>query len=225
MPSADLRLRLAFLMLVCSVGVGCATAEEAEETVRPGFCDPTDTALNDGHGPEVDQFYSEEKGPLSEEDCRELAGLLDEAEAFASQFPTVADVEQAGWKQYAVFTPGQGVHYIAPGDLEGPFNPERPRYLLYDGSEASSRLAGMMFLEERDAPPAGFPGDNDHWHNHAQLCFAVDRNFVLAEHVTAERCEKIGGELVDSRRRWMVHVWLPVYDGWEPDRPAVPAAS
>ena len=72
-----------------------------------------------------------------------------------------------------------------------------------------------MFLEERDGPPAGFPGDNDHWHNHPQLCFAKDPRFVLAEHVTAERCAEMGGELIDSRRLWMVHVWLPVYDGHE----------
>ena len=33
----------------------------------------------------------------------------------------------------------------------------------------------MMFLVESGVkPPAGFPGANDHWHNHDKLCIDAD---------------------------------------------------
>ena len=202
--------------LISLVGVG-GVPGHAEEISRPGFCDPTDTAVNDGHGRDFDRVYTREKIPLSSGECRELATLLDDAEAFAARFPTVADATAAGWTPIAAYVPGQGIHFEAPWPGGGPFDPRRPRFLLYDGTEPDSRLAGMMFLQRGELPPAGFPGDNDHWHNHPSLCFNRPRTFVLGEHLSVDECAAQGGVTVDSSDLWMVHVWLPVYAGWEAD--------
>jgi len=204
----------AALLLSVSVFAG-ACAGPAAEASRGDLCSPTDTAVNDGHGGPFHELYPREKGSLDSSDCSELLSLLREAESFAGQFPTVAEVTAAGWVERAVYIEGQGVHFEAPGGTQGPFDPRRPRFLLYDGSELESRLAGMMFLETGDVPPAGFPGGNDHWHNHPHLCYSQARDFVLGEHLGEAQCAAAGGVVVDASRLWMVHVWLPEYGGHE----------
>ncbi len=206
-------LLLVILCLGLSLG---AVATRAAEFERPSFCDPTDRALNDGHGGAFMDTYRETKSSLSDSECRELADQLREAEAFARRFPTVAEARAAGWVQIADYVDGQGVHFESPR-YGGGFDPRRPRYLLYDGTEPDARLSGMMFLERGERPPAGFPGGNDHWHNHPTLCFNAARSFVLGEHMSASECSELGGVMVESSDLWMVHVWLPVYEGWEAD--------
>ena len=203
-------------MLFGALLVGLGGEVAAADGARPTFCDPTDTAINDGHGSAFAAMYPAKKAPLDGEECRELTGLLAAAEAFASRFPTVDDARVAGWTQIADYIHGQGVHFEAPWFREGSFDPRRPGYLLYDGAEADSRLSGMMFLERGEGPPSGFPGDNDHWHNHPMLCFNQARTFVLGEHISDAECSDRGGVMVDSSDLWMVHVWLPVYEDWEP---------
>ena len=34
----------------------------------------------------------------------------------------------------------------------------------------------MFLVESGVKPPAGFPGANDHWHNHDKLCIDADAN-------------------------------------------------
>ena len=44
---------------------------------------------------------------------------------------------------------------------------------MYNGTANTANLVGMMFLVDTGSPttpPAGFPGANDHWHNHGPLC-------------------------------------------------------
>ncbi len=192
-------------------------------TPRPFLCDPTDTAVNDGHGHGGDHdltfmtVYTEPKGPLSAADCRLLHQQVTEALAFVSPLATVADAEAAGWIEAAVFSPGQGVHYADPARLTGPFDPTRPNWLMYDGNHPTSALTGMMFLVTSGAlPPAGFDGANDHWHRHGELCTTTKDGhlYIAAEHATDAECAALGGVNVNFDTQWMVHVWLPRYDGW-----------
>lgn len=194
-------------------------------TARPIICDPTDTAVNDGHGhggahdPLFMAAYPNAKGPLSADDCRTLESQTNAALAFVSGLSTVAEAEAAGWVEAAVWSPGQGIHYVDPSRVTGPFDPEKPNWLMYDGNEPTSRLTGMMFLvASGQQPPAGFDGDNDHWHRHGTLCTTTmdGHLYIASEHATDEECAALGGVNVSYDSQWMVHIWLPVYDGWVP---------
>ncbi|MGK2947300.1 MAG: hypothetical protein ACSLFP_01885 [Acidimicrobiales bacterium] len=190
-------------------------------TARPITCDPTDTEINDGHHGDTTfmSVYTEPKGALSADDCRALDEQTTAAREFVAQFPTVADAEAAGWVEVAVWSPGQGVHYADLSRLTGPFDPERPNWLMYDGNMPMSRLTGMMYLvDSGPLPPAGFQGDNDHWHRHGELCTTVKDGhfFIASEHATDEECAALGGTNITYDTQWMLHVWMPFYDGWIP---------
>lgn len=186
-------------------------------TPRPTLCDPTDRAVNDGHTASFFANYSQTKGPLSQVDCQVVTALLNASADYVAQFPTVADAKAAGWIQATVWTPGQGIHFVDPTRMYGPFDPQRPNWLQYNGTAPSARLAGMMFLVESGVkPPAGFPGANDHWHNHDKLCIDEGASpFVVGEGVSDSYCAALGGVNTDVSGQWMVHAWLPAYAGWD----------
>ena len=212
------RLRPFLLMLAAALVVGaCYPLDYMPGTPRPTWCDPTDTAVNDGHTTSFYAFYTTPKAPLSQTDCQAVVGYLNQAAAYAAQFPTVASVEAAGWIQATVWTPGQGIHFVDPTRLAGPFDPTRPNWLLYNGTSDSANLVGMMFLVESGvSPPAGFPGANDQWHNHDKLCYDADAiPFIIGEHFSDSFCAAVGGVNTDYSGQWMVHAWLPVYAGWQ----------
>jgi hypothetical protein len=210
---------------------GCDLNTFMPGTPRPYACDPTDTAVNDGHTDAFRMWYptTTPKGPLSQADCFHVEDDISAAADFAAQYPTVAAVQAAGWQLQTVFTPGQGAHFVDPNRRFGPFDPRRPNYLMYNGTSSTATLVGMMFLvcvqvpqqpscvgSSSNPPPAGFPGANDHWHNHDQLC--VVNGVVIGEmgHMPGGdgQCGAQGGSFVDVSGQWMVHVWLPVYAGW-----------
>ncbi len=210
-------LRRTVLLVVGALVVGaCYPLDYMPGTPRPSWCDPTDTAVNDGHTASFFANYSQAKGPLSQDNCFAVVGYLNNAINYAAQFPTVADARAAGWIQATVWTPGQGIHFVDPTRLTGPFDPERPNYLLYNGTAPTANLAGLMFLVESGAtPPAGFPGANDHWHNHDKLCVDADAEpFIIAENVSDAFCTAIGGVNTVYTSQWMLHAWVPKYAGW-----------
>jgi hypothetical protein len=213
---------------IVAIAVTCVTFVSACDlysylpgTPRPSWCDPTDTAVNDGHTTAFFNFYTTPKGPLSQSDCQQVASYIQEAADFASKYPTVAAAQAAGWVQATVWTPGQGIHFVDPNRITGPFDPRRPNYLLYNGTAPTSNLAGMMFLTDTGSsttPPAGFPGNNDHWHNHGPLCYKAGANpYIIGEspQMSNALCTSLGGVMTDFSSQWMVHVWLPVYAGWQ----------
>ena len=199
---------------------GCDLNSYLPGTPRPSWCDPTDTAVNDGHTTAFFNFYTTPKGPLSQSNCLQVADDIQIAADFASHYPTVAAVTAAGWHLATVYTPGQGAHYVDPSRLTGPFDPQRPNFLMYNGTSSTSNLVGMMFLVDTGSsttPPAGFPGANDHWHNHGPLCIRNSDQVVVGEvpPMTSTQCTALGGTVTDLSSQWMVHVWLPVYAGWQ----------
>jgi len=217
---AALLLTFAFIAASCT---SFAAIWGPGGNARPYWCDPTDTVINDGHGlpANFNAAYTQPKGPLSAADCQSVTANLTAAEAFVSQYPTVADAEAAGFRQAATWSPGQGIHYVDPARLLGPFDPTKPNWLMYDGTAPTSPLTGMMFLVDNglSSPPAGFAGMNDHWHQHGALCTDLTPGaypFIIGEHLTDPQCTAIGGVNVVQTTVWMVHVWLPVYLGWVP---------
>jgi hypothetical protein len=218
MTGARSRCGVALVLVMVLTVAGCDLRSYMPGTQRPAWCDPTDTVVNDGHTASFWATYTQPKGPLSQDDCMGVVGYLNAARDYAAQFPTVADVRAAGWIQATVWTPGQGIHFADPTRLNGPFDPNHPNWLQYNGTAPTARLAGMMFLVESGTqPPAGFPGNNDHWHNHDVLCIDADAEpFVIAEHASDALCTQLGGVNTAYHTTWMVHAWLPTYAGWEP---------
>jgi hypothetical protein len=186
---------------------------------REWYCDPTDTALNDGPSSGatgVPHFpYTVEKGPLTAQQCFNLDFQLTVASQYAALFPTKAVAEANGWDWLAPWIPGQGTHNVnsSPG-ITTNFDPLRPTMLMFDGNGDNAPLTGMVWAVQSDTgPPAGFDGDNDHWHVHASLCIAPGP-FVVGDNISDELCAERGGTNVDTSNIWLLHVWLPVYQGW-----------
>ena len=210
-----LSLVLAFVLIAS----GCELADWAEGgQYRPWYCDPTDIAVNDGHDGEAhhEAHYPNEKGPLSASHCLQLNIHLNRAQEYASQFPTAGVAEANGWHHLAPWIPGQGTHHVnIERGVSSEFDPDRPNLLMYDSNSDSGKLTGMVWaVDSGPHPPAGFAGDNDHWHYHETLCY-VDGPFIVGDSITDEQCAARGGTNVDSANIWLLHVWLPVYEGWE----------
>ena len=155
-----------------------------------------------------------------------LAADLVAARTVAAQYPTVASAVAAHMIQAGKFAPGAGAHYIDYANVsteirpDGSVDPRRPGAYIYDGISPTSRLVGLMYLSLSDgAAPAGFPGPNDHWHRHSNLCiqylpggqigvpFAPDRD------VTRAQCDTVPHGQFMKKTVWMVHAW--VVPGWE----------
>jgi hypothetical protein len=212
------RRRAALVVGAALVMSACYPLSYQPGTERPSMCDPTDTAVNDGHTETFAVAYTTPKGPLSQIACQDIVNNLNAASSYAARFPTVGAAKAAGWVQATVWTPGQGVHFADPTRLNGPFNPKWPNWLMYNGTANTANLVGMMFLVDTGtaSPPAGFSGDNDHWHNHNELCIDADATpWVVAESVSDAFCTALGGVNTDVTNQWMVHAWLPEYAGWD----------
>lgn len=209
--------RAALLIAVLAVA-GCEVLSYLPGTPRPSMCDPSNTVVDDGHTASFGTYYKVAKGPLGQQDCQMVVSYLNAARDYVGQFPTVADAKAAGWVQATVWAPGQGIHFVDPDRINGPFDPQRPNWLVYNGSANTARLAGMMFVVQTSGPPPayGFPGANDHWHNHDELCVKANATpFIIGEHLSDSYCAAIGGVNTDYTNVWMVHAWLPPYAGWE----------
>lgn len=215
-------LKRAMLVLVpVLLASGCELADWAEGgQYRPWYCSPTDTAINDGHDMSHGghQHYTEEKGPLNAQDCLQLNIMLNRAVEYASQFPTKGDAEDNGWHWLAPWIPGQGTHHVnIERGVTAEFDP-LPNMLMYDSNSDSGQLTGMVWaVQSGMMPPEGFPGDNDHWHFHEVLCYsnAPGGPFIIGDGITDEQCAARGGTNQDASDTWLLHVWLPVYEGWE----------
>lgn len=212
--------RIGALLIVAVLATSCEWEPGGAE--REWWCDPTDTAVNDGHGSGAHaghEFpYTEPKGPLTGAQCWAIDVQLTAAAAIAAQFPTKSIAEANGWHWLAPWIAGQGTHHVNESrQVTSVFDPSYPTMLMFDGNGPHAPLTGMVFaVESGHMPPAGFAGDNDHWHNHQMLCY-IDKNgpFVVGDGISDEQCAARGGTNVDASDTWLLHVWLPVYDGWQ----------
>lgn len=143
----------------------------------------------------------------------------------AAMYPTVAAAEAAGYRRAGPYSPGLGAHYTKSGIAE--MNPSgimtdevllHPQSLQFAGNEPDSEIAGFMYYSASKIEPVGFPGTNDVWHYHTNICIKMSPDGIDAplgadrDDVTSEMCQAVGGFLLQNTS-WMVHVWsLP---GWE----------
>jgi hypothetical protein len=205
-----------------------AIAQRAQEIGNvPWFCVSTGGGGHHGQtGGLADDYYAgKTKGELAPADCLAVAQFFDKAMATARRYPTRGVAKQAknrlgqpGFIQAVQFVPGLGTHdLIADVSLSG-FDPERPMFFQYDGNGDDARLAGLSWFVQQPTgvttPPEGFPGGNDMWHTHAQLCY---RNgvggVVVGSEISDEECTRRNGHNEGLPGVWMIHAWiLPGYE-------------
>jgi hypothetical protein len=166
-----------------------------------------------GHGHRGPTAY-EVLEPATRQD---FAADVAAANAVVAAYPTVADAEAAGYYKVSPYVPCIAAHYIRSDLLMGDgFDPANPEVILYDGTDPDSQVVGLSYLvrgdEGEEGAPEGFPGPNDPWHAHAQIC--IGEGGVLGiETATEEGCAARGGRMQDVGNIWMTHMWnVP---GWE----------
>ena len=163
--------------------------------------------------------------PLSASTRAVEAQELVEARAAALRYPTVADARKAHMLQAGQFSPETGAHFINlnamvpnnPNARYGGFDASKPSSLIYDGTNPTSKVIGVMYLSLSVLPPEGFAGPNDHWHRHTNTCVVykggeITIPFAADSDVTQPMCDAKNGQFM-RETAWMVHAW--VVPGWE----------
>jgi Domain of unknown function (DUF202) len=157
--------------------------------------------------------------PLDATTRATLKTQLTEARDFALRYPTVADATGAGYRLAGGFAPGSGAHYITYGGLTGAgaFDATKPASLIYDGTNPTSQVIGLMYYGMGESAPEGFAGPNDHWHRHSNVCIkngpsGLEVPFPADQDVTAAQCAGVQGNLLKTTG-YMVHAW--VVPSWE----------
>ncbi|HEY7440338.1 MAG TPA: hypothetical protein VIC35_13165 [Acidimicrobiia bacterium] len=150
--------------------------------------------------------------PTSQATTEQLEQAQENARAVATRYPTVAAAENAGYRESTVYVPCIGAHYTNIGLAARPFDPSAPSELLYDGTQPTSRIVGLSYLLfHPGGPPPGFPGPNDHWHQHnfnGGLCIGNAGIVIGAETTSQQACEAKGGHKIPLNGVWMLHDWV-----------------
>lgn len=156
---------------------------------------------------------------------KELDRQLDITRDVAKQFPTMQDALDAGYERVGPYVPGLGTHLInlkggaAYFNADGVVDDEdlrHPLSIMYANEATDAEITGFMYYAATPTEPAGFPGRNDGWHFHENLCGVAGPNgldfpFGPDFGATKAQCDGVHGNLIDSQ--WMVHVWtVPGYD-------------
>jgi hypothetical protein len=156
----------------------------------------------------------------------ELARQLAITRTVALQYPTVKNIEAAGFHRVGPFIPGLGAHYMKFSDAVVSLNSDgvvddndlrHPIMWIYDGIDPTSRVSGLMYYSMSRAEPQGFAGPNDVWHYHTGLCLVytnggIDLPYGADQEVSKQQCDTVHGQLM-KQSQWMVHVWtVPGYE-------------
>jgi len=163
---------------------------------------------------------------LSADEQQRLDEQLAWTKALVDDYPTLAAAKAAGYTEAGPFAPGLGLHLMPPpakmriggdGTIDTRAEVEGA-YLIYDGIDDSSRLAGFMYMAVGvQGEPEGFAGPNDHWHFHTNTCVVFADGKVQSplgadRSATQEQCSRFGGTLIENTG-YMVHVWnVPGYE-------------
>jgi hypothetical protein len=183
------------------------------------------TQLNTGlpgqhvHNADEQAVANQADVPLDQATRVQLAAQLTEARAVALRYPTVSDALGSGYQLAGGFAPGTGAHYVSLSGLSGPgsINVDRPEALIYDGTNPTSQVVGLMYYAMSPNAPEGFAGPNDHWHRHNGVCVRYTSSGIQVPlpadaNVTLGQCQTVNGSYL-SVTGWMVHAW--VVPGWE----------
>lgn len=175
--------------------------------------------LSNGHHEAME--YTELDAPTQEQ----LDQMIELSRQAVADYPTLADAHAAGWRNAGPFSPGLGLHVTAKWAAKG-MNPDgvvdaedasNPMIVIYDGTDPAAKVAGFMYYSVAEDQPEGFPGKNDFWHYHTNVCAVftpegTEAPFGADRSVSKKQCDSVGGVLM-PKTQWMVHVWsIPGYE-------------
>ncbi len=186
-----------------------ATEHQANHPdTRPWWCDSTGGG-HGGHVMDPDPYEGVVKGELSWDDCIVNSIYFDVAVEYAQQWPTAGEAEADGWFQVVPFASGMGTHHrrADSANIDDVFKGWEPEFLMYDGNGPNAELTGMAWwVQNEGGPPEGFPGDNDWWHQHLDVC--LFDGVWGGQNRTRQWCESRGGVFHPNDDWWMAHAWI-----------------
>lgn len=233
------RIKLAAMVAgILLVATSCNYADMAR-TARangqpvPWWCNPTDEVPVTA-GPAagtVDWYAGTHKAPLTWDQCEALSATLDQARAYAMQWPTAAAATADGWDMSTPYVSGMGTHHVqnamtpeflnspsfnkddpdlSSGGLDDVFDPTRPEVLQFDGNGPTAKLVGFDYYVHTNTglPPEGFPGNNDWWHHHPKICFRKTDAVMTGFNQSNAACTASNGINVNMSNYYMLHVWI-----------------
>jgi hypothetical protein len=146
-------------------------------------------------------------GPTSDLEARQALAMLAQAKAATARFRSLAYAKAHGYQQVTQFIPTLGLHLANLKLLNKGFDPVHPPILLYQPAPSGAmRLVGVAYSVPSSAdPPAGFPGGDDVWHYHTNLCFLASGDVTISPSGAA--CAARGGYF-QARTAWLLHAWI-----------------
>lgn len=195
---------LALMLSACYKPVAL-NVQQTNPNMRPWWCHSELAHDEPGAHWYIDRGIH--KGDLSWSDCLSVSDSFDEALAFATQWPTRGQAEAAGWSSSANYAAGMGTHHSQGNPLQGTFDPSRPTFLQFDGNGPAAKLVGVSWFVNSgsSAPPAGFPGDNDWWHRHENLCLSSLTGLIIFDGPCPPG---VSGTTVYLGNYWLLHAWI-----------------
>lgn len=176
------------------------------------------------HGPGGHNRHTESPTPSRPLDgeAAALRAQLEQVRAATARYRDIRVAEREGWKRFGRQEgPLMGEHWYLPDRVDAPFDVARPSTLQYASIGGRKVLVGVAYTVYRrpgDPLPAGFAGQDDHWHTHdvARLGRALTEGRPvlrwLAEHRAGQRASpaRAGRTHLTMVHAW---VWLPNPDG------------
>lgn len=203
------------------VGMFAVTSPSAVNHAHGGSDAPGLSELTNGHQ------HNHVAKPLTAAEHAELVKALAPTQELMKKYPTIAAAEAAGYLRAGPFSPGVGTHYTPPDDkivvdTDGVIDAKdlMGALLIFDGAKPDSPLAGFMMLSAAPSKSiVGFPGTQDNWHYHQDVCLVkaadghLDSPFGAdTGNVPKSACDKLGGTLM-AQTPSMVHIWnVPGYE-------------
>ncbi len=164
-----------------------------------------------GEGTEGQAQFGEHQhgtpGPTTDLEARQTATMLAAAKRATAKYRDVRAAQADGYRQVTQFIPGLGLHLANLSLLRAGFDPVRPPVLLYEPTAGGGlRLAGVAYsLPAGDTSPVGFPGGDDVWHFHTNLCFLLTGDVTITPNSAA--CKAKHG-VFQVRTAWLLHAWI-----------------
>ncbi|MBI4260953.1 MAG: hypothetical protein HY658_10345 [Actinobacteria bacterium] len=144
--------------------------------------------------------------PNTADEQAQVDAMLAQAKRATRKYRDLERARADGYIQVTQFIPGLGAHWFNP--RIGPvFDPSRPQILLYEpNARGVPKLVGVAYRlpHTSDDPPAGFPGGEDVWHYHENLCFLRGGTVTVADEAG---CASLGG-FHQANTGWMLHAWI-----------------
>jgi len=148
-------------------------------------------------------------GPTTDQEARATVAMLDAARHATARFRDIQVAKAAGYRQVTQFIPTLGLHMVNLKLMYGGrFDPVHPPILLYQPTPSGGlELVGVAYSmpQRGPSPPVGFPGGDDVWHYHTNLCFLPGGDVTVAPSGAACRANR---GVFQAKTAWLLHAWI-----------------